>query len=129
MDKKTQKNLKTYGGTKFDFGELNAEHTRAIKEACEILTTQGVNKDIIKDLELKFKVKQLPKYNLNESPFVQYCKKNNIGIMEQGHVTVKENGETKLYPVGVVCEDIRILNKLFENIFNDGVLAADQIKK
>jgi len=129
MDIKTQKNLKTYGGTKFNFGELNKDHTSAVKEACEILKTQGVDENVIKDLQLKFKVKELPKYDLKESPFAQYCKKNNIHLMEQGNVTVKENGETKLYPVGVVCEDIRILNKLFESIFEAGVQAANQIKE
>lgn len=129
MDIKTQKNLKTYGGIKFDFGELNKDHTSAVKEACEILETQGVDETIIKDLQLKFKVKELPKYDVEESPFAQYCKKNNIHMMEQGHVTVKENGEIKLYPVGVVCEDIRILNKLFESIFEAGVKAANQIKE
>lgn len=129
MDAKTQNNLRKYDGFKFDFGSLNNEHTKAVKEACEILKTQGVDENIIKDLQLKFKVKELPKYDLNESPFAQYCKKNNIAMMEQGNVTVKENGEIKLYPVGVVCEDIRILNKLFESIFNAGVTAAEQIKK
>ena len=129
MDLKTQKNLKTYDGAKFDFGKLNNDHTKAVKEACEILKTQGVDETIIKDLQIKFKVKELPKYDLKESPFAQYCKKNNIHLMEQGNVTVKENGETKLYPVGVVCEDIIILNKLFESIFNAGVTAAEQIKK
>jgi len=129
MDYKTQKNLKTYGGEKFDFGSLNNEHTKAVKEACEILKTQGVDENIIKDLQLKFKVKELPKYDVKESPFAQYCKKNNIHVMEQGNVTVKENGETKLYPVGVVCEDIRILNKLFESIFEAGVQAASLVKE
>lgn len=129
MDIKTQNNLKKYDGLKFNFNELNNEHTKAVKEACEILKTQGVDENIIKDLQLKFKVKELPKYDLKESPFAQYCKKNNIVMMEQGNVTVKENGEIKLYPVGVVCEDIRILNKLFESIFNAGVTAAEQIKK
>ena len=129
MDIKTQQNLEKYGGLKFDFGTLNNDHTKAVKEACEILKTQGVDETIIKDLQLKFKVKELPKYDLKESPFAQYCKKNNIVMMEQGNVTVKENGEIKLYPVGVVCEDIRILNKLFESIFNAGVTAAEQIKK
>jgi len=129
MDVKTQNNLKKYDGLKFDFRDLNKDHTKAVKEACEILKTQGVDENIIKDLQLKFKVKELPKYDLKESPFAQYCKKNNIVMMEQGNVTVKENGEIKLYPVGVVCEDIRILNKLFESIFNAGVTAAEQIKK
>src|SRR6056300_1771981 len=115
MDVKTQKNLKTYGGLKFDFNELNKDHTLAVKEACEILKTQGVDENVIKNLQLQFKVKELHKYDVKESPFAQYCKKNNIHMMEQGNVTVKENGETMLYPVGVVCEDIRILNKLFES--------------
>lgn len=129
MDIKTQQNLEKYGGLKFDFGSLNNDHTKAVKEVCEILKAQGIDENIIKDLQFKFKVKELPKYDLNESPFAQYCKKNNIFMMEQGNVTVKENGETKLYPVGVVCEDIRILNKLFESIFEAGVQAANQIKE
>lgn len=129
MDTKTQQNLEKYDGLKFDFGTLNNDHTKAVKEACEILKTQGVDETIIKDLQLKFKVKELPKYDLKESPFAQYCKKNNIHLTDQGNVTVKENGETKLYPVGVVCEDIRILNKLFESIFEAGVQAANQIKE
>jgi hypothetical protein len=128
MDAKTQKNLQTYGGLKFDFNELNKDHTLAVKEACEILKTQGVDENVIKNLQLQFKVKELPKYDVKESPFAQYCKKNNIHMMEQGNVTVKENGEIKLYPVGVVCEDIRILNKLFESIFEAGVNSANQIK-
>ena len=129
MDIKTQRNLKTYGGTKFNFGELNNDHTRAVQEACEILKTQGVDKAIINELQLKFKVKELPKYDLNTSPFLQYCKKNNIMFSEQGNITVKENDKIKLYPVIGVVEDIRILNKLFENIFNDSIVAAEQIKK
>ena len=128
MDSKTQKNMKTYGGEKFNFAELNNDHTKAVKEACEILKSQGVDENIVKDLQLKFKVKELPKYNINESPMFQFCKKLNIGMMEQGFVTVKENGETTQYPVGILCEDIRILNKLFESIFNAGVEAADQVK-
>jgi len=129
MDIKTQKNLKTYGGAKFDFSELNKDHTSAVKEACEILKTQGVDENIIKDLKWKFKIIEHAKYDLKESPFAQYCKKNNIIMMNQGHVTVKENGETMLYPVGVVCEDIRILNKLFESIFEAGVQAASLVKE
>tara|TARA_B100000003_G_scaffold194822_1_gene196388 strand:+ start:196 stop:585 length:390 start_codon:yes stop_codon:yes gene_type:complete len=129
MDIKTQKNLETYGGKPLDFGDLNKDHESAVKEVCEILKKQGVDKNIIEDLKLKFKIKEHPKYDLNTSPFFQYCKKNNIDMMEQGFVTVKENGEIKLYPVGVVCEDIRILNKLFESIFEAGVKAANQIKE
>ena len=129
MDIKTQKNLETYGGKPLDFGDLNKDHESAVKEVCEILKKQGVDKNIIEDLKLKFKIKEHPKYDLNTSPFFQYCKKNNIDMMEQGFVTVKENGKIKLYPVGVVCEDIRILNKLFESIFEAGVKAANQIKE
>ena len=129
MDYKTIKNLKTYGGEKFDFGSLNDEHTKAVKEACEILTSKGVDKDIINDLQLKFNVKELPKYDLAESPFFNFCKKDDISISEQGNVTVNEDGKTMLYPVAIVCEDIRKLDILFENIFNAGVKAADQIKK
>lgn len=129
MDAKTQRNLINYGGLKFNFGEVNSDHTKAVKEVCDILKSQNVDESIIKDLQFKFKIKELPKYNLVESPFVKYCMDEGVAVMEQGNVTVKENGETKLYPVVVVCEDIRKLNKIFDNIFKSGILAAEQIKK
>ena len=69
MDAKTQNNLRKYDGFKFDFGSLNNEHTKAVKEACEILKTQGVDENIIKDLQLKFKVKSFCSI-LHEK---QYC--------------------------------------------------------
>jgi len=129
MDAKTQENLRKYGGTAFDFGAVNEDHTKAVKEACKILKEKNIDKTIIEELELKFKVKNLPKYKITESPFFQYCKKNNITLMEQGYVTVQEDGKIKLYPVGCVVEDIRILNKVFESIFNAGIEAAKQIEK
>jgi hypothetical protein len=129
MDTKTQKNLMKYGGYRFDFSEINDEHKRAVKEVCEILKQQGVEENVIKELQLKFKIKKLPTYDISESPFVQYCKKNNIVPLEQGNVTVKENNETKLYPIIAVCEDIRKINILFDDIFNSAIKVGNQIKK
>ena len=45
-----QKNLKKYDGLKFDFREVKDEHKKAINEACEILKEQGVNEEIINNL-------------------------------------------------------------------------------
>ena len=59
---------------------------------------------------------------------VQFCKKNNISIMEQGFVTETKDGKTKLYPICGLVEEVRVLDRLFESIFNAGVKAAKQIK-
>ena len=128
MDAKTQENLRKHGGFAFDFGDIKDDQKKAIEEAIKYLQEKGVDKGTLEDLKLKFKIKSLPKYDFNKSLMVQFCKKNNIAIIEQGYVTENKNGKTKLYPVCGLVEEVRVLDRLFESIFNAGVEAAKQIK-
>tara|TARA_X000000368_G_C23034918_1_gene714177 strand:- start:1479 stop:1865 length:387 start_codon:yes stop_codon:yes gene_type:complete len=128
MDIKTQKNMKKYDGLKFDFSDVKDEHKKAVNEACDILKEQGVNQNIIENLKLKFKIKEIPSYDIMKSPFVQYCLKNNVHVQPQGNITTAKNNEPFLYPVVSVTEDIRKLNIVFDKIFEDGIAAAKQIK-
>ena len=128
MDAKTQDNLRKHGGFAFDFGDIKDDQKKAIEEAIKYLQEKGVDKGTLEDLKLKFKIKSLPKYDFNKSLMVQFCKKNNIAIIEQGFVTETKDGKTKLYPICGLVEEVRVLDRLFESIFNAGVEAAKQIK-
>ena len=128
MDAKTQENLRKHGGFAFDFNEVNDDHKMAVEEAIKYLKEKGIDEGSLDDLKLKFQIETLPKFDFNKSLMVQFCKKNNIAIIEQGYVTENKNGKTKLYPVCGLVEEVRVLDRLFESIFNAGVEAAKQIK-
>ena len=128
MDAKTQENLRKHGGFAFDFNEVNDDHKKAVEEAIKYLKEKGIDEGTLDDLKLKFQIESLPKFDFNKSLMVQFCKKNNIAIIEQGYVTENKNGKTKLYPVCGLVEEVRVLDRLFESIFNAGVEAAKQIK-
>ena len=110
MDIKTQKNLKKYDGLKFDFREVKDEHKKAINEACEILKEQGVNEEIINNLKIKFKIKEIPSYDAMTSPFIQYCMKNDVHVQPQGFFTEIKNNEPFLWPIIALTEDVRKFN-------------------
>ena len=128
MDPKTQENLRKHGGFAFDFNEINSDHKKAVEEAIKYLKEKGIDEGTLDDLKLKFQIETLPKFDFNKSLMVQFCKKNNIAIIEQGYVTENKNGKTKLYPMCGIVEEVRVLDRLFESIFNAGVEAAKQIK-
>ena len=128
MDAKTQENLKKHGGFAFDFGDIKDDHKKAVEEAIKYLKEKGVDEGTLDDLKLKFQIESLPKFDFNKSLMVQFCKKNNISIIEQGFVTETKDGKTKLYPMCGLVEEVRVLDRLFESIFNAGVKAAKQIK-
>ena len=128
MDAKTQENLRKHGGFAFDFGDIKDDQKKAIEEAIKYLQEKGVDKGTLEDLKLKFKIKSLPKYDFNKSLMVQFCKKNNIAIIEQGIVTETKDGKTKLYPMCGIVEEVRVLDKLFGSIYNAGIEAAKNIK-
>ena len=128
MDAKTQENLRKHGGFAFDFGDIKDDQKKAIEEAIKYLQEKGVDKGTLEDLKLKFKIKSLPKYDFNKSLMVQFCKKNNIAIIEQGFVTETKDGKTKLYPMCGIVEEVRVLDKLFGSIYNAGIEATKNIK-
>ena len=128
MDAKTQENLRKHGGFAFDFGDIKDDQKKAIEEAIKYLQEKGVDKGTLEDLKLKFKIKSLPKFDFNKSLMVQFCKKNNIAIIEQGFVTETKDGKTKLYPMCGIVEEVRVLDKLFGSIYNAGIEAAKNIK-
>ena len=128
MDAKTQENLRKHGGFAFDYGAIKDDHKKAVEEAIKYLQEKGVDKGTLDDLKLKFQIESLPKFDFNKSLMVQFCKKNNISIVEQGFVTETKDGKTKLYPMCGIVEEVRVLDRLFESIFNAGIEAAKQIK-
>ena len=128
MDAKTQENLRKHGGFAFDFNEVNDDHKKAVEEAIKYLKEKGIDEGTLDDLKFKFQIATLPKFDSNKSLMVQFCKKNNIAIIEQGFVTETKDGKTKLYPVCGLVEEVRVLDKFFGRFYYAGIEAAKNIK-
>jgi hypothetical protein len=98
----------------FDYRSLNEDHKKAAEEIANILS--GMGQPMLAELvKLKFEVIDRPKYNLNDSPFIDFCKKAGLHFTIQGYTI--DNGIE--YPLVTLCEDIRKLNKLHEVMNND----------
>lgn len=98
----------------FDYRNINDDHKKAAEEIANILADSG--QPMLSELvKLRFEVVERPKYNLNDSPFIDFCKKAGLHFVIQGYTV--ENGIE--YPMITICEDIRKLNKLHEVMHND----------
>jgi hypothetical protein len=76
----------------------------------------------------RFKVVEIPRYDINESPFIDACKEAGIFAAVQGYLQEGSDLEKMEYPLVSICEDIRKLEKLIPAIkkkYNDISLVKD----
>lgn len=99
----------------YDYGSISQEDKALVKEITILLEKENQNA-IAEQLKLTFGLKDIERYDMNTSPFYQVCRELNVPLSPQGTVKVSENGKTIEYPLVALCDDIRILNKIFEHI-------------
>jgi len=94
----------------FDLRKKNQSHDKLVQAVCSYLKDKNIlNKEQIKDVLTDFWVEEIPEYDLDNSLFINFCKKNDIPITVQGH-SVAGSGEHKTkYQIVSICEDIRKL--------------------
>ncbi len=109
--------LKKYE-TNFDYNDMEkADIKKAVLEVMNVLRKQGISENIIKDLELKFKIKQPKTYDLTKSPFYNYANSIGIDITINGHVATATGTKDEMrYPIVAICEDIRKLELLMVDL-------------
>jgi len=90
----------------FDYGALTDEHKEAAQEIAEYLQTQGLT-DVANALRLRFKLKEIPKMSLDDSPFVAACKAAGLYCAIQGYIQEGQEPDIIQYPLIALCDDIR----------------------
>jgi hypothetical protein len=90
----------------FDYGALTEEHKAAAQEIAEYLQTQGLT-DVANALRLRFKLKEIPKMNIDNSPFVAACKAVGLYCAIQGYMQEGQEPNIVQYPLVALCDDIR----------------------
>jgi len=90
----------------FDYGALTEEHKAAAQEIAEYLQTQGLT-DVANALRLRFKLKEIPKVSIDDSPFVAACKAAGLYCAIQGYIQEGLEPNIVQYPLVALCDDIR----------------------
>ena len=104
--------------TNFDYGELNKNKdiTKAVAEVINQCKNEGVSSDIIKNLEVKFKIKEPKKYNIENSPFLNWINSKGIDVSIQGFVKEGSGDDEIHFPIICINEDIRKMEALMMDL-------------
>ena len=101
----------------FNYGDIKEEHKEAAVEIANLIANSGnpMLADLVKQ---RFKVVEIPRYDINLSPFIDACKEAGIFAAVQGYVQEGSDLEKMEYPLISICEDIRKFQKLVTAIKN-----------
>lgn len=102
----------------FDYGGITEEHKEAAEEIATLLEREG-HANLAEEIKSRFKIEQVPTYDIEESEFIKYCKKAGIFISLQGWVKDLGGDDPLQYPLCALNEDVRVLNRLVETIKKD----------
>jgi len=102
----------------FDYGSITDEHKKVAEEIINII--EKFNQPLLCELiKQKFQITPIKTYDLDDSIFIQYCKKANIVTTTQGFLVEGIDLDAIKYPLIALSGDIRELNKFIEIVQNE----------
>lgn len=106
----------------FDFGTLSQRDKKVIQEVIKFLKEEkNLDKDMEKSLHLKFELKDVPKFNIDNSNFLRHVKKLNLFYNESGFLREGRYPNIVEYPIIAVQTEIRNFEKLYASIFEESL--------
>jgi len=113
----------------FDYGNIKPEHQALVRDILQRIDNNKQPEDIKNDLSVLFKLQGENEFDLEKSIFIKYAKRVNLVPTKQGHITVKDGDKKPInYPIMSICDDIRKLDELVEEIMKDVMLKAREIQ-
>jgi hypothetical protein len=101
----------------FNYGGITEQHQEAAVEIANLIAESG-NPILAELVKQRFKVVEVPRYDINLSPFIDACKEAGVFAAVQGYMQEGSGLEKMEYPLVSICEDIRKLEKLIPAIKN-----------
>jgi len=96
----------------FDYSTLNDDHKTAAAEIAIFLENQG-HGELASVIKHRFKIEEIPFYNLENSEFFNYCREAGLFCAVQGYVHENVNTPDAIqYPIVCLSDDIRSLERL-----------------
>lgn len=99
----------------FDYGSINQDHIAAATEIAGLAEQFGSSM-LAELIRSRFKVKEIPKYDMTNSKFINECTKANIHCNVQGFVQEGQEPDYMQYQLVSICEDIRKLDAFIDSI-------------
>lgn len=114
--------------TKFDFETIKDRDKKVVSEVIDYLKNFKVSKHICEAISQKFKLVELPVYDVDKSHFLRHIKKCNLHYEEQGYIKQGEYPHTIKYPIINVQTEVRNFEKLYASILDEGVEIGKNLK-
>tara|TARA_Y100000004_G_C8679259_1_gene312633 strand:+ start:79 stop:498 length:420 start_codon:yes stop_codon:yes gene_type:complete len=94
---------------------ITEEQKQGIISAARYLEENGQH-ELAVNLLNKYNARQITEYNINDSEFIQYLKKENIAVNVQGYMTVGEGEDAIKYPIVILTSDVMRLEMMFQKL-------------
>ena len=79
-------------------------------------------KNALDTIKITFDIKNVVKYDMEKSPFLNICKENDLKPTVQGFIHINQNNKKYEYPIIGLMDDIRKLEKFLENLIKNYVI-------
>lgn len=94
---------------------ITEEQKQGIISAARFLEEQGHHELSVKLLN-KYNARQIHEYNIEDSEFIQYLRKEKVAINIQGYMTVGEGEEAIKYPIIILTSDVMRLEMMYQKL-------------
>ena len=101
----------------FDYGDIKEAHVLAAEEIANMCLQFG-QPELAVEIKRKFKIAEVPKYNLEDSEFVQECKKHNVYVSIQGIIHEGQGPSLMEYQLVGISGDVRKMNEFIRAVKN-----------
>lgn len=99
----------------YNYGEVSTNDKKVINEVITLAKQQGLDM-FVEFLKFKFQIVEQPKYDFEESEFVQEAAKHGLFVSVQGNIKSGDKVDDVVYPVISICDDIRKFEKFYNAI-------------
>jgi hypothetical protein len=101
----------------FDYGSITEEHKKVIEEVIYLYKESKIE-NFDEFLKSKFQVELPPRFPIQDSLFVKFCKEHQFRCAIMGYAVDDEGVE---YPVISITEDVRKLDNFVKDIMTTAI--------
>jgi hypothetical protein len=112
---------------KLNYDNITDRDKKIVKEVIEYLKTKDVSEKTCDAVFQKFKLKEEPSYDLEKSNFFRHIKKNKLHFSNSAFIKEGEYPDVIRYPIIDIQYDIRVFEKLYASILEEGIKIGQNI--
>jgi hypothetical protein len=112
---------------KLNYDNITDRDKKIVKEVIEYLKTKDISEKTCDAVFQKFQLKEEPVYDLEKSNFLRHIKKLKLYYNDQGFIKEGEYPDVIRYPIVDIQYDIRVFEKIYASILEEGIKIGQNI--